>query len=154
MRSADPFAIAHAFYDHHELHGRFRKLHGGLRVLKLGAVDDVRPLDQLLKPAGVEAEMLLEHLHDEFGAGTVGRIVEFPAAPVGPEMSFVLPAEECALVMVEPPGQARIAGIFEIHDGIFIPVELHVQEKLASAVGQSLVLKFAIPADCAADKNC
>ncbi len=40
----------------------------------------------------------------------VARVVELPAAGVAAEMLRVLGVEERALVMVEPPGQPRVAG--------------------------------------------
>ena len=42
--------------------------------------------------------------------------------------------EERALVMVEPPGQLRRVGIFEIDDGVLVAVEDTVFERLRSFV--------------------
>jgi len=92
--------------------------------------------------------MLLDHLHDELGARAICRIMEFPAAPIGAEVGFVLPAEECTLVMIEPPGQARIAGIFKIDNSVLVPIKLDIKEQLAGTMGEALIFKFTIPVDC------
>ena len=88
--------------------------------------------------------MLPEHVVDEFGAGPVGRIVKFLSAPVGFEVNLILTAQEGALVVIKPPVQARIAGILEIHDSVFIAVKLHIQKKLPGAMGKPLVFKLTI----------
>jgi hypothetical protein len=92
--------------------------------------------------------MFLEHFHNKISARAIGWIVEFPAAPIRPEMCFVLPAEKRALMMVKPPGQPWVARILEIDDGIFVPIKPHIQEQLARAMGKTLVLKFTILMDC------
>ena len=120
--------VAHPFDHHHQLHRRFSQLHRRLRVLESSPIDNVGPVDQFIQPARVEAELFLYLLGDEFSAGTVSRIVKLPAAPVTQEMILVLPVEESALVMVEPPRQTRIAGVLEVYDGVFIAVEPHVDE--------------------------
>src|SRR5213592_4060207 len=73
--------------------------------------------------------------------------MKLPAALVPAKMRFILRVQERALVMIEPPGETRIAGVFEIHDGILIPVELHVDEKLPGAVSEPLVDQFRILPD-------
>jgi hypothetical protein len=59
--------------------------------------------------------------------------------------------------MVEPPGKPRIAGVFEIHDGVFVAVEQPRLEELRSSMGHSRVSKFRIrvnsPRDEAAEKG-
>jgi hypothetical protein len=120
-----------------------------LCALKLSAINNVGPLDQILQSAGVESEMLLQHFDDEFSAGLIRGIVEFPPAPVCPEMGFIFGAEERALVMIKPPAQARITGIFKIHDGILIAVKLDIQKKLAGAMRQALIDKLRVFVDCA-----
>jgi hypothetical protein len=67
--------------------------------------------------------MLSCHVSNEFGAGTIGWVMELFATGVGSEVGFVFFIEKCALMVIEPPGQARIAGVFEIDDGIFIAVK-------------------------------
>jgi hypothetical protein len=73
--------------------------------------------------------------------------VELSAAFVGFEVRFVFFAEKGALMMIKPPGQTRIAGIFEVNDGIFIPVEPNIEKQLAGTMCESLVHEFAIFAD-------
>jgi hypothetical protein len=92
--------------------------------------------------------MLLEHFNDEFGAGTVRGIVKFLSAPVCPEVRFILTAEEGALMMIEPPIQARIVGIFKIHYRVFVPVKLNVQKELAGMMSEPMIDKFAVFIDC------
>jgi len=52
-------------------------------------------------------------------------------------MFGVLRAQECALVMIEPPGEARVGGIFKIDDGIFIAIKERVVKKLLGFVSQA-----------------
>jgi hypothetical protein len=92
--------------------------------------------------------MLLKHLGDKLGAGSICGVVEFLSTFVGPELSFILAAEECALVMIEPPIQARITGILKVDDRVFVSIELNVPKKMAGAMGQSLIYKFAVFVDC------
>src|SRR5436305_13878574 len=68
--------------------------------------------------------------------------MKFLAAHIPAKMRFILRVQERALVMIEPPGKTMITGVFEIHDCILIPVELHVDEKLSSAVSESFVYEF------------
>ena len=50
------------------------------------------------------------------------------------EMLRVFGLQKRALVMVEPPRQQRRAGIFEVHDGVFIAVENPVLKRLRGFV--------------------
>jgi hypothetical protein len=59
------------------------------------------------------------------------------AAGVALEMLGVLGRQESALMMVEPPGQPRVGGVLEIHDGIDVAVEISGLEKLVGFVGQA-----------------
>jgi hypothetical protein len=54
--------------------------------------------------------------------------------------------------MVEPPGDLRRTGIFEIYNGIFIAVELLFVEEGSGAMQQTAVHKFHIAADAFAVK--
>jgi hypothetical protein len=84
--------------------------------------------------------------------------MKFPAAPVRSEVGFIRAAQKRALVMIEPPREARIAGILEVDNGIFVAVKLHVQKELARAMRKTLVLKPGGFADCiqvkAAENSC
>ena len=93
--------------------------------------------------------MLLEHFSDKLRAGAISRIVEFFAAFIGLKMSFVFRTEKCALVMIEPPSQTRIARIFEINDRIFITVELNIKKQFAGAMRQPFINKFTVLPDYA-----
>jgi hypothetical protein len=62
-------------------------------------------------------------------------------------MFGILGVEEGALVVVEPPRQARVARVFEVDDRVLITVKPHIQKQLARTVGQSFVLEFTIAAD-------
>src|SRR5206468_10285815 len=65
---------------------------------------------------------------------------------------LVLPVEEGALMMVEPPCQAGIAGIFEVYDGVFISVELDVDEELSCAMSQTFILDIRVRPDSVTEK--
>src|SRR5271157_2994355 len=127
-----------------ELGSRLAHLHRRLRVRVLGAVDDV------LQRRGIEAEFLARDVGDEFGAGTERRIVELPVAGVAAEVLGVRLGKERALVMVEPPGQAVGARVFEIDDGVFVAVKDAGIEKLAGTVRQPVVAQFGSGIDAGA----
>src|SRR4051794_17889744 len=64
----------------------------------------------------------------------------------------VFGGKKSALVMIEPPGELFIIGIFEIHYGIFVAVEEAVLEDLGGAMGHAGVLKLGIRMNSAADE--
>jgi hypothetical protein len=92
--------------------------------------------------------MLPQHSRNELGAGSVRRIVEFFSTLVSPEMKLILFAQKSALMMIKPPGQPRVGGIFKINDGVLVSVKLHIKKEFAGAMSQSLVDELAIIADC------
>ena len=59
-----------------------------------------------------------------------------------PEVFGIIGAEEGTLVMIEPPGQILVRGIFEINDGIHIPVKKRVFKQLIGPMSQTGVLKI------------
>jgi hypothetical protein len=71
----------------------------------LGAVNQVCPINQLVKLGGLEAELPLAGFDNKLGARAIIRPVEFLPAPVMAKMFRVGFAEESALVVVEPPGE-------------------------------------------------
>ena len=79
------------------------------------------------------------------------------AASVVPEVLGVLGRQEGALMMIEPPGQARIVGVLEIDDGVLVAVEQAVFEELRRLVGHAGVWNSAsgwnVPADEAAEEG-
>jgi dCMP deaminase len=60
--------------------------------------------------------------------------------------------EEGALMVIEPPGQPRIARILEIHDGILIAIEQAVLEQLGRLVRHPRIAELRIRVNCARDK--
>ncbi len=94
----------------------------GRRVLR--PVDDVGPFDQLCQVRRVKSEAFPSHGRDVHGAGAETGVVHLAAAGVVPKVLRVLRRQECALMMIEPPGQARVGGVLEIHDGVHIAVEI------------------------------
>ena len=68
-------------------------------------------------------------------------------------MCLILGAEERALVMVKPPRQARITGVFEIDNCVLIPVKPDVKEELASPVCEALIGELRFGLDDAAIKT-
>ena len=135
-------------FDHQrQLHGRRAQFHRRPGIGILGAIDDQRPGHQVVQVRGAKAEAVAGHACDERGAGFVARVVELPAAGIAAEMLGILGGEEGALVMVEPPGEARIAGIFEVYDGVFIAIEQAGIEHLGCLVGHSRVAELSIGVD-------
>ncbi len=55
--------------------------------------------------------------------------------------------EECALVMVEPPGNFGRTGVLEVDDGVFFAVELLFVEQRAGAVDQAGKDELGVAAD-------
>src|ERR1019366_2641638 len=82
-----------------------------------------------------ETETLFGDGADERGAGLVRRVVELAAAVVLAVVLGVFRREEGALMVVEPPRQARIARVFEIHDGVHIAIPKAVLKQLGCLVG-------------------
>src|SRR4030095_16138786 len=91
--------------------------------------------------------MSADHLGYELGAGTVRGIVKFLAAGIGTKVGFIFHAEEAALVVIEPPGEARVAGVFEVHDGILSPVKFNIEKKLTRPMRQPFVDEIHVRAD-------
>src|SRR5260370_29036192 len=73
-------------------------------------------------------------------------------------MLRVFRGEECALVMVEPPGDLGIGRVLEIDDGVLVASEQAVVEKLRGFVGEARVHELRIrvegPFKEAAEKGC
>src|ERR1051325_8136825 len=67
-------------------------------------------------------------------------------------MFRVLGSEERALMVIEPPRQTRIAGVFEIHDGILVAIKQTVLKELGGLMGHAGVVEFGIGMERAADK--
>ena len=109
-----------------------------------GSVDDVGPADELLHGLGIEAELCGRDVGEEAGAGGVGRVVEaavgvaavFHAAAV---VLLVLGGEKGAEVMVEPPGDARRGGVFEVDDGVLVAGKVGFVEERSGAVDEAVV---------------
>ena len=142
-------------FDHQrQLHGGLGKAHGLLRRGELRAVDDVAPVDQIGERPGIESEFLRRDRGQKFRAGFVGGIVELFAGMILPEMLGVLGLQKRALVMVEPPGEQRRAGILEIDDGVFVAVEQCRPSKGCEALCViPRVKKFRVRDRCARGKS-
>ncbi len=110
----------------------------------LRAVDDDGPFDQIFQIRRVETEALAGHRGDEGGAGFVARVVELAPAGIAAEMFGIGGAEEGALMVIEPPRQARIARILEIDDGVFVAIEQFGRERLGCRVSHSRVPELGV----------
>jgi hypothetical protein len=86
--------------------------------------------------------MFARDVGDQFRAGFILRTVELVAAAILSEVLCVRGSEKRALVMVKPPGDARRAGIFEIHDGIFVAVEQRFGKGMSRLVRHSRKMEF------------
>src|SRR5439155_26825175 len=135
---------ARAFDDQCQLRGGVAQLDCRLRVGILGAVDHVGPVHQLLQVISLEAEFRGPDVGKEFGARTEFGPVEFPAAGVAAEVLGVGFAQEGALVMVKPPGQAVGTRILKVDDRVFITIEEVRLEELAGPVHQAAVVEHRL----------
>ena len=67
-------------------------------------------------------------------------------------MLGILRRQESALVMVEPPCQAGVGGVFEVHDGVLIPVEHGRLKQLRGLVRQTGKIELGIGMEFLLDK--
>jgi hypothetical protein len=63
------------------------------------------------------------------------------------EVFGVFGRQESAQVVVEPPGDLRRGGIFEVDDGILVAGEFRLVKERARAVKKSGILKVDVRAD-------
>ena len=61
-------------------------------------------------------------------------------ALAGEEMLVILRGEECRLVVIEPPGDARRGRVLEVDDRVLVARELALVEERAGAVHQPVVV--------------
>src|SRR5690348_16928329 len=113
---------------------------------ELGLVNDVGPVDQLAQRRRVKAKVLLADVGDELGAGAVAGVVELLGVVLLAEVLGVAGAEEGALVVIEPPRDAGIGAVFEVHDGVIVAGELVGLEKIRGLVRQPAVLEAGLAA--------
>ena len=114
-------------------------------------------MDEVGHGSRVEAEALLRDHGDKAGAGLEIRIVELSIALVLFEVRGVCRREERAFMMVEPPCDLGGTGVFEIDDGIFVPVELGFVEERSGAMqqaGENKVGVFANPLAIKTGEEC
>ena len=94
----------------------------------------------------------MKFVHDR----KLGSYIFFLAALVF-EVFGVFRTQECALVMIEPPGQARIRRVFEIDDGVLVSVKHAFAEQVVGLMGQAREREFRTgmepPLDKSAEKS-
>src|SRR5262249_19332222 len=90
---------------------------------------------------------------DETRTGLEVGIVELPVALVLLKVRRVLRAQERRFVMVEPPGDLRRTGIFEIDDRVLVPSELLLIKQRPGPMQQPHELELHIIADTLAVKT-
>ena len=140
-------AVTGGFDGHGELHGGSLHFDCGFCVVVHGAVDYVRPADELCDRARIEAEALFRDHGDETGAGFEIRVVKLLIALILLKVGGVGWRQKGALMVIEPPGNFRRTGILEIDDGILVAIEFVLVEKGTGAVQQAGVDKFHVVAD-------
>src|ERR1700690_1572231 len=109
-------------------------------------------MNQLGERLGVESEFLRRDGGQEFRAGFESWIVEFLARAVLLEIGGIFRREKRALMMIEPPGQARRTRVLEIHDGVLVPVEYTILKRLRSLMRHSRIAEFGLRIDSLAVK--
>ena len=91
--------------DQHQAHRGFFQLNGRFRVGKLGSVDNVGPVYEVIEIRHRVMKNGLRQVRYEFGARLETRVMKFVTAGIAPEMRFILRREKRTLMMIEPPGQ-------------------------------------------------
>ena len=104
-------------------------------------------MNQIRNRRGIESESLLRNHGDKTGARLERRIVKLAVALILLEVLGVSGREKRALVVIEPPGDVRRTGVFEIDDRIFVAVELLFIEQRSRAVNQTGELEVDVTAD-------
>ena len=123
---------------HGEFHRGFGHFYGGFGAFVEGAVYDVGPVDEFSDGGCVESETGRRYVGEEAGAGCVVGVVEALAVVLMvEEVLMVGGREEGAEVMVEPPGDARGSGIFEVDDGVFVARKVGFVEKSTGAMDEA-----------------
>ena len=146
-------AVAARLDDQHQAQGRRRQLDRRAGVFVLRAVDNISPLDQFREVGGLKAILFGDRVGDELGAGFIGRVIELRRPGAGDEMLLVFGRQEGALVVIEPPGQARRRAVLEIDDSVFVAVEeFFFDELLIRFVGQPCEADLGGGADLLAEK--
>ena len=85
-------------------------------------------MHQLSHRSRIKSKPLLRDHRQKTGAGFVVRIIELFVALVLLEVFLILLGKKGALMMVEPPGNFGRTGIFEVHNGVFIAIEVSLVE--------------------------
>jgi hypothetical protein len=99
---------------------------------------------QFLEILRIVVEFHPRHGSDVFGAGAEGRIEELASAGIVPEMLGVLGGKKGALVMIEPPGEARVRRILEIDNRVDVAVEHARFEQLRGFVRQAGIAEIGV----------
>ena len=125
-----------------ELRGGLGQFDRRLRIRVLRSVDDIAPMNEVFEGLGVEAEFFASNRSDQLGAGSEFRVVKHVVGAAGAEMLGVGRSKERALMMIEPPGDARRTRVFEIHNHIFVSVEETVCPGLFGAMSHAGEVEF------------
>ena len=110
-------------------------------------------MHQVREVRRVKAKTLAGHRADKRGARLVAGVVELAPTGIAAKVLRVFRREKRALVVVEPPGEARIARIFEIHNGVLIAVEQRRIEGLGRPVRHPRVAKLRVRVHRTRDKT-
>src|SRR6185437_9839534 len=122
-----------------------RELGGG----EAGGIHDIGPVDEFGERRRIKAKPFRADTGQELGAGRALRVVELLAAAILAKMLGVGGGEEGAEVVVEPPGDAGIGAVLEIHNGVVAGGELGGIEKRAGGVAEAAVLELRLAASAA-----
>ncbi len=113
----------------------------------------IRPSAPGLSRSGaLKPQRFARHLGDKRRARLVSGVVELAPAGIPPEVLGVLRRQKRALVMVEPPGEPRIARVLEIDNGVLVAIEQAGVEQLGRLVRHSRVSELRIRVNRARDK--
>jgi hypothetical protein len=74
-------------------------------------------------------------------------IVELAIALVLLEVGCVSGTQECALMVIKPPGNFGRARVLEVYDGIFVAIEIGLIEKRPGTMQQARINELAIAAN-------
>src|SRR5581483_9316272 len=87
------------------------------------SIHDVCPSYQFLQIRRMIAETIAGYAGDELSARAEIGIKQLPAARIAAVMIGIFGAQECALMVVEPPRETRIGRILEIYNRIDVAIE-------------------------------
>src|SRR4029077_21186507 len=106
--------------------------------------DDIAPMDQILQRLRIESKLILGDRGNQLGAGFIVRFVIHILAGKFLEVFGVGWSQECALVMIEPPGHLRRIRVLEVNDDVLVAVEQAFFPRMLGFMGHAGEIKLGV----------